>query len=128
MYGAFLYNNIIGQYSNLINHDWNFENFSVVEKKLSKKFTYFENDKNNIIELRFPIEFFIETDENGFYYINKKYNLYVFGETQKEVESKIYDEFLRQYEFYAKDDDVNLDNNAKKLKYDLLSVYGGISA
>ncbi len=78
---------------------------------------------NKIIKLSKKLEFVISTDEYGFYYSNKQYNIYVYGENQQEAENSLYDELLFQYNSYVYEDDNDLDSGAKKLKYNLLSLF-----
>ncbi|MBQ9607840.1 MAG: hypothetical protein IJV15_00175 [Lachnospiraceae bacterium] len=112
----FRYNNIRGDlamnYSNII----------------KKGFDYFEDSNGNIIKLNSKILFTIEIDENGFYYSNDKYNIYTFGETQKEAENNLYECFLVQFESYALEEDEKLDDKALLLKKDLLAIYGDYNA
>lgn len=76
-----------------------------------------------VLYLNFPISFKIEVDENGFYYISEKYNLYVYGKTQNEAESNILEEFRDQFDAFCFEEDINLDKNAQTLKKNLLEVY-----
>lgn len=76
-----------------------------------------------MVKLCKNIDFIITSDEDGFYYTNDLYNLFVFGETQNEVENHLYEELIFQYNSYATENDDNLDSNAKKLKYNLLSLF-----
>ncbi len=94
-----------------------------------KEFLVLKNNiTNEMIRLNDKIVFEIEIDENGFYYSNSKYNIYAFGETQEEVENNLLEEFMIQYKAYAMEKNENLDENALKLKEDLLSIYGGNNA
>lgn len=121
------------------NRNYNYESFAytlnerndfVMNKRvLNKSFFELKNSMTGeCITLNKTINFKIEVDENGFYYINDDYNIYAYGITQKEAEDNILEEFKIQYMFYALEDDDKLDDNAKKLKYNLLKVYGGNNA
>lgn len=81
------------------------------------------NDSNTVLYLNFPISFKIEADENGFYYISEKYNLYVYGKTQDEAENNLLEAFKDQFEAFCFEEDVHLDKNAQILKKNLLEVY-----
>ncbi|MBR2138611.1 MAG: hypothetical protein IJ966_04840 [Bacilli bacterium] len=80
-------------------------------------------DSEIIVYLNYPILFKIEIDENGFYYINERFNLYVYGATQKEAENRLLESFYDQCEAFCFEEDSKLDKNAQKLKKDLLEVY-----
>ena len=73
--------------------------------------------------LNYPINFKIECDENGYYYINETFNLYVYGKTQEEAENKLVDAFKEQLNIFAYEEDNKLDKNAIALKKRLLEVY-----
>ena len=93
-------------------------------KELKKTFNeLYDANNNTTIKLSKKIDFVITTDEDGFYYANNIYNVYVFGETQNEVENHLYEELKFQYDSYATEDDDSLDSNAIKLKYNLLSLF-----
>ena len=77
-----------------------------------------------MVKLLKSIDFTISSDEDGFYYSNKQYNVYVYGINQEEAENNLYEELLFQYKAYAYEDDSQLDTNAKILKYNLLSLLG----
>ena len=99
------------------------DSFIVQNKKYIKEFSELFDEKNlKKVTLLKSIKFIITADEEGFYYSNKQYNLYVYGENQKEAENNILDELLFQYNSYAFEDDDKLDSNAKRLKYNLLSI------
>lgn len=76
-----------------------------------------------IVYLNFPILFKIEIDENGFYYINERFNLYVYGENQEEAESRLLEAFREQCEAFCYEEDSKLDKNAQKLKKDLKEIF-----
>ena len=78
------------------------------------------------IKLNSAIVFKIEVENCGFYYINEKYNIYAFGETQEEVENNLFDAFMDQYESYALEKDENLTEKSLILKDNLLKIFGGI--
>lgn len=93
------------------------------KNSLNKSFLKLKNSlTGECIILKKTINFKIEIDENGFYYINDDYNIYAYGKTQIEAENNILEEFKEQYYFYALEDDDKLDDNAKKLKYRLLKI------
>ena len=75
------------------------------------------------ILLNYPINFKIECDKYGYYYINEKFNLYVYGETQEEAEDKLVDAFKEQLNIFAYEEDNKLDKNALDLKNKLLGIY-----
>ncbi|MGN1298229.1 MAG: hypothetical protein ACI4VH_07480 [Clostridia bacterium] len=108
----------------------NERNDSVINRNsLNKSFLELKNDiTGECIELNKAINFKIEIDKNGFYYSNDDYNIYAYGETQREAENNILEEFKIQYESYALEKDEKLDNNAKILKNNLLMIYGGKNA
>lgn len=103
---------------------------SVVNKNsLNMSFSELKNSiTGEVIKLNKAINFKIDIDENGFYFSNDEFNIYAYGATQTEVQNDILEEFKEQYNFYAKEKDENLDDNAKKLKYSLLKIYGGKNA
>ena len=92
---------------------------------LISKNELYDAKNDTSIKLFKSIDFIITSDEDGFYYTNDLYNIFVFGETQNEVEDCLYDELKFQYDSYATENDDNLDSNAKKLKYNLLSLFDG---
>ena len=108
----------------------NERNGAVINKNsLNKSFTELKNAvTNERILLKNPIVFDIEIGEDGFYFINDDYNIYAYGSTQAEAENNIFEEFEDQYRFYALEDDQKLDDNAKIIKNNLLTVYGGRDA
>jgi len=108
----------------------NERNDYVVDKNsLNKSFSELKNSiTGEYIKLNGTINFKIEIDEKGFYYTNDEYNIYAYGITQNEAENDILEEFKIQYEFYALEDDDKLDENAKRLKYNLLKIYGDKNA
>lgn len=93
-------------------------------KEIKKTFKeLYDANNDTTIKLSKKIDFAITADEDGFYYSNNLYNVYVFGETQNEAENHLYEELKFQYDSYATEDDNNLDSNAIKLKYNLLSLF-----
>lgn len=76
---------------------------------------------NKLITLNRVYEFTIEYEDGIFYLSNSKLNIYVYGETIKKAEKNIGIEFINQYLIYANEKDDKLDNNAKKLKNELLN-------
>lgn len=94
---------------------------------ISKQFLTLDDNRNNKkIKLNSAIVFKIEVENCGFYYINEKYNIYAFGETQEEVENNLFDAFMDQYESYALEKDENLTEKSLILKDNLLKIFGGI--
>lgn len=76
----------------------------------------YDSSSHEYVSLRMPIVFRIENDENGFYYINKEYNLFVYGETPDEARENILEDLRGLCCLYLDEDDANLDDNALKLK------------
>lgn len=93
------------------------------DKYVKSFFELFDTANNKIIKLSKKLDFIITSDEYGFYYSNKQYNIYVYGENQVDAENCLYDELLFQYNSYVYEDDNNLDSGAMKLKYNLLSLF-----
>lgn len=93
-------------------------------KKGNQKIFYclFDKSTGQYIKLKKEIVFFITCDKYGFYYTNEDYNIYVYGENQDDAENNLYEELIIQYNIYALEKDDLLDSNAKKLKYNLLSL------
>ncbi|MGN1355241.1 MAG: hypothetical protein ACI4WP_01040 [Bacilli bacterium] len=109
----FVNNNIMG------------DNYIMNSKEYVKPFTeLYDVAHDKLIKLSKKIDFIITSDEDGFYYTNKNYNIYVYGETQKEAESLLYEELKFQFDNYALEEDEKLDTNAKRLKNNLLSLFG----
>lgn len=108
-------------------HSINEENITTMENNVSiKRLSELCNkETGEIIILNHPITFRIEIDEDGIYYNSDKYNLYVYGETQSDAENNLVDAFKDQIEIFGKELDVNLDENARRLKRNLLEVYSG---
>lgn len=104
----------------------NVQHNNIVDKiPFSKQIQLLKNkETGDIIRLKKPITFEIDVDEDGIYYSNSEYNIYASGVTQKDVEDSLFEEFMFIYNSYAKESDNNLDENAKKLKYKLLRIYG----
>jgi len=95
----------------------------------TKSFSYLKDyNTDEYIILNEPITFQIEMDSNGIYYSNDEYNIYAYGKSQKDAEQDVFNEFELQYKEYAMENDNKLDENAKKLKYRLLAVFGGKNA
>lgn len=104
-------------------------NFMINRNVYNISFSELKNKKSGeYIKLKGIIEFKIEIDKNGFYYSNEEYNIFAFGETQRDVEDDVFDEFMIQYNFYTNENDNDLDKNARILKYKLLKIYGGKNA
>lgn len=119
------YEDIIKKVIDSCNNNSNGDNTIVIGdySMLKKSFSeLFDKNTNKRIQLLKKIDFIISSDENGFYYENKQFNIYVYGENQKEAEDNIFEELLFQYNNYVYEDDDKLDTNALKLKYDLLSI------
>lgn len=118
---SFLYHNSIRN-----EHNINEENSTIMQEQnyYTEIKELYDEENNQLITLNQPLILRIEVDKNGFYYINEKYNLYIYGITQDEAEKNIVKELKSQYIIYALEKDDNLDKNAKKLKYDLLSLMG----
>lgn len=95
-------------------------NSNVSYKKLDK---LFNSVNKETIYLNYPIVFKIEVDENGIYYINEKYNLYVYGASQSEAEDNLVESFKEQVMAFGFEEDSKLDENAKLLKAELLKIY-----
>lgn len=112
--------------NNIVNYDYitNKESSILMDKSniSYKELKELSNDKE-IIYLNNPISFKIEADNDGIYYINKKYNLYVYGQNQLEAEANLVEAFRDQMICFCYDDDVNLDDNAKLLKQSLLGIF-----
>ena len=89
---------------------------------LYKELKELSNNKE-IIYLNKPISFKVEFDEDGIYYVNQKYNLYVYGQNQMEAEANLVDAFNEQMTFFCYDDDSKLDANARLLKQNLLGIF-----
>lgn len=105
------------------------DNFMINRNIYNISFSELKNKKSGeYVKLKSTIEFKIEIDKNGFYYSNEEYNIFAFGETQRDVEDDVFDEFMIQYNFYTKENDNDLDKNARILKYKLLKIYGGKNA
>lgn len=109
------------------NHEYitNEESTNNMDNKIVyKEFDVLSSENNElIVYLNFPILFKIEIDENGFYYINERFNLYVYGATQNEAENRLLEVFIDQCNMFCSEEDSKLDKNAQKLKKDLLEVY-----
>lgn len=104
-------------------------NFMINRNIYNISFSELKNKKSGeYVKLKSTIEFKIEIDKNGFYYSNEEYNIFAFGETQRDVEDDVFDEFMIQYNFYTNENDNDLDKNARILKYKLLKIYGGKNA
>ena len=103
----------------------NEENITNMNNKIVyKEFDMLSSEYSDIIVyLNFPIMFKIEVDETGFYYINERFNLYVYGSSQQEAENNLLGAFRDQVEAFCFEDDAFLDKNAQKLKRDLKEVY-----
>ena len=129
----FKYEDIISELLNYSNNKYGVVNNNIMgdslimeKKEFKKTFNELYDAKNDTsIKLFKSIDFIITSDEDGFYYTNDLYNIFVFGETQNEVEDCLYDDLKFQYDSYATENDDNLDSNAKKLKYNLLSLFDG---
>lgn len=110
---SFVNNNIMG------------DNYIMNNKEYVKSFAeLYDVAHDKLIKLSKKIDFIITSDEDGFYYTNKNYNIYVYGETQKEAEDLLYEELKFQFDNYALEEDDKLDTNAKRLKNNLLSLFG----
>lgn len=110
----------------LKNHNINKETSTVMDNQIYfKEFKYlYDKDNDDMINLRLPLILRIEVEKDGFYYINEKYSLYVYGATQIDAEESIINEIRALYTIYALESDDNLDNNAKLLKYSLIDLLG----
>lgn len=103
-------NNIIGDYI-------------MTDKEYVKSFTeLYDVAHDRKIKLSKKIDFVVTSDEDGFYYTNQLYNIFIYGKTQTDAENNLFEELKFQYDSYAIENDNNLDSNAKKLKYNLLSL------
>ena len=104
-------NNIIG------------DNYIMNAKSYIKSFSeLFDSRNGKNIQLLKRIDFNISSDEDGFYYTNRQYNIFVFGESQLDAENNIFDELMFQYNRYVFEKDEDLEKKKKRLKYDLLSL------
>ncbi len=104
-------NNIIGDYI-------------MTNKEYVKSFTeLYDVAHDKKVKLSKKIDFIITSDEDGFYYTNQLYNIFVYGKTQTDAENNLFEELKFQYDSYVTENDNNLDSNAKKLKYNLLSLF-----
>ena len=83
----------------------------------------YDYESKSYVKLSTSVEFVVSSDEYGFYYSNDVYNVHAYGETQEEAEKQLYAELMHQYNSYAHDDDNYLDSRARKLKYNLLSLF-----
>ncbi len=105
-------NNIIG------------ENYIMEKSEYQKSFIeLYDVDQDKMVRLSKSIEFVISSDEDGFYYSNEEYNVYVYGKTQNDAENNLLCELKFQYHSYVFENDCDLDTNAQKLKYKLLSLF-----
>lgn len=107
-------------------HNINEENTTIMNDQIyyNKFNELHDKETNQKIILNSPLVLRIESDKDGFYYINERYNLYIYGETQEVAENNILDELRSQYIIYALESDDNLDDKAQKLKYDLRALLG----
>ena len=125
--------NMIDQFKNnssySVVYDINNERNDYVNRIYTIPFFELKNSvTKECINLTKPLMFKIEVNKEGFYYTNEEYNIYAYGETQKEAEIDVLEEFKIQYKSYALEDDINLDKKAKILKKKLLDICGDIDA
>lgn len=107
------------------NHTISIGDMELKNANIEKSFAQlYDIEKHCYINLKFPIQFIVESDENGFYYKNEMYNLYVYGINQEDAENQLLKELYYQYKAYAMEPDENLDVNAIKLKNNLIGLIG----
>lgn len=117
-----LYNNSYNKTSNVNNNI--IGDYIMPDKEYVKSFTeLYDVAHDKIIKLSKKIDFIITLDEDGFYYTNQLYNIFIYGKTQMDAENNLFEELKFQYDSYATENDNNLDSNARKLKYNLLSLF-----
>lgn len=108
----------------IVNNNLMGDTYIMNNNQYIKSFTeLYDVQHDRQIKLAKKIDFIIASDEDGFYYSNKMYNTFVYGQTQKQAENNLYEELKFQYENYALEEDNDLDTNAKKLKNNLLSLF-----
>ena len=128
MYGMFALhwtNNIINQNYSQPTFRWEQKKSMVDKVSFYKIFNKLEKNNSETIYLNYPLKFEIMTEEDGFYYSNKEFEIFAYGETQQKAEEDIYDEFKMAYQLYALESDDILDKNARILKKKILKIYGG---
>ena len=76
--------------------------------------------ENKKVLLLKPIVFLIMQDNDGYYFQNDDLNIISAGNTFENAEKDMYDEFIIQWELYAKEDDVKLTSKAQTIKKRLL--------
>ena len=135
-YNNFLYDDLIKKYrtatltkdefnNNFFTNAYNSTkvNTCIMKSEIIYKELKVLTNGNEKIYLNFPILFKIETDENGFYFISEKYNMYVYGENQIETEKNLVESFMDQYNLFCLADSNTLDKNAQILKSNLKEVF-----